>query len=105
MNFIQKKIKPYIDDRQPDYPLLITASFLMIIGMVFSYSLPIFAVDYYDYSQFHFFLRQGIVVIIAIFCMWGLAHIDASTVFNDWKIGWWLFGIFSFLLIIMYNGP
>jgi len=101
MNFIQKKIKPYIDDRQPDYPLLITASFLMIIGMVFSYSLPIFAVDYYDYSQFHFFLRQGIVVIIAIFCMWGLAHIDASTVFNDWKIGWWLFGIFSFLLIIM----
>ncbi|MFZ9659812.1 MAG: FtsW/RodA/SpoVE family cell cycle protein [Arcobacteraceae bacterium] len=101
MNFIQKNIKPYIDDKQPDYLLLIVASLLMIIGMVFSYSLSIFTVDYYDYSQFHFFLRQGIVVMLAIFAMWGLAHIEADVVFYKWKLGWRLLGYFSVALIVM----
>lgn len=101
MNFIQNNIKPYIDDRQPDYLLLFAASFLMIIGMVFSYSLSIFAVDYYDYSQFHFFIRQGVVVMMAIFVMWGLAHIQADVVFFKWNVGWKLFWIFSALLVIM----
>jgi cell division protein FtsW len=101
MNFIQNKFKPYVDNRRPDYLLLVASSFLMIIGMIFSYSLSIFAVDYYDYSQFHFFLRQGIVVIIGIFLMWGFAHIRPEVIFSEWKIGWWLFGVFSVLLIVM----
>jgi cell division protein FtsW len=101
MNSIQKKIKPYVDNKSPDYLLLVASSFLMIVGMIFSYSLSIFAVDYFDYSQFHFFIRQGVVVIIAIFSMWGLAHIKTEVIFDEWKLGWWLFGIFSVLLIIM----
>ncbi|MCI0500681.1 MAG: FtsW/RodA/SpoVE family cell cycle protein [Epsilonproteobacteria bacterium] len=80
---------------------MLASSFLMMVGMIFSYSLSIFAVDYFDYSQFHFFLRQGVVVILAIFLMWGFAHIRPEVIFSEWKIGWWLFGIFSVLLIIM----
>jgi cell division protein FtsW len=102
MNFIQKKIKALSDEKQPDYWLFVTASFLIIISMVFSYSLSIYTVDYFDYSQYHFFIRQVFVGIVAIMIMWTFAHIRPEILFEKWKIGWWIFGIFSFLMIIMH---
>ncbi len=92
---------PHMDERKPDYALLFIASFLMFIGLVFSYSLSIFAVEYYAYSQFHFFIRQFIAVAIGIFFMWGLAHIKAEVIFNQWKLPWRIFLISSILIMIM----
>jgi cell division protein FtsW len=105
MNFIQKKIKAISDDNSPDYALFALASTLIIVSMIFSYSLSIYTVDYFDYSQFHFFIRQLGVGILSIVIMWTLAHIKPDVLFLQWKVGWWLFGIFAFLMIIMHFLP
>jgi cell division protein FtsW len=101
MNFIQKHIKPIITTNNPDYLLFFLSSFLIIVGIIFSYSLSIFTVDYYDYSQYHFFIRQLAVGIIAIFIMWLFAHIKPDYLFYSFKIGWILFGLFFALMIAM----
>ena len=101
MNFIQKKIKEYTDDNIPDYILFILASTLIIISMIFSYSLSIFTVDYFDYSQFHFFIRQLFVGCLSILIMWTLAHVKPEILFIKFKLGWILFGMGLFLMIIM----
>ena len=49
---------------------------LIAIGMIFSLSLPAFTVLYYDYSSYHFFLRQFVVGFVGIFIMWKLSQID-----------------------------
>ncbi len=102
MNFIQKTIKPYIDENKPDYILFLLASLLIIVSMIFSYSLSIFTVDYFDYGQFHFFNRQLFVGSLGIFIMWSMAHIKTDTIFNKFKLGWWMF-IGGFVLIILMN--
>jgi len=101
MNFIQKRIKPIMTDEKPDYVLLIIASLLFIIGMTFSYSLSIFTVDYYDYNQFHFLIRQTFVGFLSIFIMFLFAHINPEALFEKYKIGWLLFGVFILLMAIM----
>ncbi len=101
MNFIQKHIKPILSDQKPDYILLILASILFIIGMIFSYSLSIFTVDYFDYNQFHFLIRQAFVGFIAIFIMFFFAHIRPEILFDKYKIGWFLFGFFIILMSVM----
>ena len=101
MNFIQKHIKPILSDKKPDYLLFVLASLLFIIGMIFSYSLSIFTVDYYDYNQFHFLLRQAFIGIFSIVIMFSFAHIKPGILFEKYKIGWLLFAIFMFLMIIM----
>ena len=101
MNFIQKYIKPIITKKKPDYILFFLSSFLIIVGIIFSYSLSIFTVDYYDYSQYHFFLRQLFVGIVSIFIMWTFAHIISDVLFYSFKVGWILFFGFLFLMIIM----
>ena len=105
MNFIKNKIKGYVDNKKPDYYLLFSASALIVVSIVFSYSLSIFTVDYFDYSQFHFFLRQLIVGGFTIFLMWTLAHIKPDILFERWKIGWVLFGFFGILMIVMHMLP
>ena len=101
MNFIQKYIKPIISKNKPDYLLFLLASFLIIVSMIFSYSLSIFTVDYYNYSQYHFFIRQFGVGLLAIFIMWSFAHIDPDVLFYKLKVGWILFALFFVLMIIM----
>lgn len=105
MNFIKNNIKCYIDDNRPDYILLLAASLLIIVSIIFSYSLSIYTVDYFDYSQFHFFIRQLFLGIISIFIMWTLAHIKADIIFEKWKLGWALFAIFGFLMVVMHLLP
>ena len=101
MNFIQKHIKPIFIQKKPDYLLLILASTLFVVGIIFSYSLSIFTVNFYDYNQFHFFIRQAGVGIIAITIMFTFAHIHPDTLFEKFKIGWILFGLFFILIAIM----
>jgi len=101
MNFIQKHIKDIVSTSKPDYLLFFLSSILIIISIIFSYSLSIYTVDRYDYSQFHFFIRQLIVGTIAILIMWSLAHIKTQILFEKFKLGWILFGLSLFLMIAM----
>ena len=67
MNFIQKHIKSLTDKHTPDYTLFFLSSALIIISILFSYSLSIYTVVYWEYEQYHFFVRQLGTGIFAIF--------------------------------------
>ncbi len=102
MNFNKTKVKPrrkITDSSQPDYILFLLASALIICSMIFSYSLSVYTVEYFNYNQFHFFLRQSLVGILAILIMWTLSLFSPETIIN--KIGWGLFIVFLFLMILM----
>ena len=103
MNFIQKKIKSLSDDNQPDYILFYLSSLLIIISILFSYSLSIYTVIYWDYEPFHFFYRQLFTGLLAILIMWTLAQINPDILIP--KLGWFLFIFFLFLIVIMQFLP
>lgn len=102
MNFNKTKIKPNSDNvnyGQADYVLFILVSFLIIISIVFSYSLTIYTIDFFGYDEFHFFIRQGFVGICAISIMWYLSKKDPDQLVE--KIGMGLFISFFILMILM----
>lgn len=103
MNNIKNKIKSLTDEKQPDYVLFFSASVLIIVSIIFSYSLSIYTVVYHEYIQFHFFLRQLITGMLAIFVMWSLSRVRPEILINN--LGWTLFALFSFLIIVMQFLP
>jgi len=103
MNFIRNKIKTkrlkQNHTKHPDFVLFLLASMLIISSMLFSYSLSVYTVTYFEYNQFHFFSRQFGVGIVAILIMWYFSQISADKLIG--RMGWFLFGTFSFLIMIM----
>jgi len=84
---------------EADYLLFLLVSSLIIISIIFSYSLSIYTVEYLEYNQFHFFIRQLFVGVVSIFLMWGLSMVPPDKIIN--KIGMGLFIFFFFLMAIM----
>jgi len=103
MNSIKNKIKSLSDNKEPDYILFFLSSILIIISILFSYSLSIYTVIYWDYEQFHFFYRQLFTGVLAILIMWILSQIKPDILIP--KAGWFLFSFFLFLIIIMQFLP
>lgn len=99
MNFNKTKIKSNLKSLQPDYMLFILASLLIIVGIIFSYSLSIYTVEYYNYNQFHFFARQLFVGVLAILIMFAMAHVHPDKLINN--VGMFLFITFFLLMAIM----
>lgn len=99
MNFIQNMFKSNRNFTKPDYLLFILASMLITVSIVFSYSLSVYTVVYYEYSQFHFFYKQLLVGFLSIFIMWGISYLNPDYVVG--KIGMFLFIIFLLLMIAM----
>ncbi len=89
------KIKLY----EADYLLFLLVSTLIIISIIFSYSLSIYTVEYLEYNQFHFFIRQLLVGVLSIFIMWGLSLVPPDKIIN--KVGMGLFIFFFILMAIM----
>lgn len=84
---------------EPDYLLFILTSSLIIIGIVFSYSLSVYTVLLFDYNDIHFFIRQLVYGIIGISIMYWFLNADPNKYIG--KIGMWFFLGFFFLIIIM----
>lgn len=103
MNSIKNKFKALTDDNEPDYILFFLSSFLIVISILFSYSLSIYTVIYWDYEQFHFFLRQLFTGTLAILIMWSLGQVRPDVLVP--KVGWFLFGFFLFLMVAMQFLP
>ena len=102
MYFNKTKIKAINNNpnnNKADYPLFILVSLLIICSIVFSYSLTIYTVEFFGYDQFHFFIRQGLVGIVAIFIMWYLSLIEPEKIVE--KVGMTLFVLFFILMIVM----
>ncbi len=82
-----------------DNRLFILSSFLIGIGIIFSYSLTTYIVRYYNLYEFSFLIKQLIVGIIAIFVMWFLSKLNP----DKWLsiIGTTLFLISLIAMIVM----
>jgi cell division protein FtsW len=100
MNSTQKSIKSKINYlHEPDYYLFILASVLIIISIIYSYSLSVYTVTYYEYNNFHFFFRQLFVGVGSIFIMWGFSLLNPLKVIKI--IGMGLFVFFFIIMAIM----
>lgn len=98
----KNKIKAFqnnLNNNTADYPLFILVSLLVTSSIVFSYSLTIYTVEYYGYNQFHFFMRQAFVGVIALGIMWTCSMIDPDKLIG--KVGMSLFILFFLLMAIM----
>ena len=82
-----------------DILIFIIVTVLMIIGAVFSYSLPTFLEMRDNLSPFHFVIRYIGISILGFGIMIFLAKRDPDKWFN--KIGWAIFIISSLLLLAM----
>ena len=76
---------------------------LIAIGVVFSLSLPVFTVLFFNYEPYHFFIRQLIVGVVGIFLMWGISRLDPDK--SMVWIGFCLFGFCAITMGIMHALP
>jgi len=77
-----------------DKPLLAGVMILLTLSLVMSYSLPTYAVVHFGYTDFHFFIRQGMAILIGFVTMVILSKLEPDVWFS--RIGLLLF--FSFFL-------
>jgi len=82
-----------------DKPLFGATVFLLLIGLVMSYSLSAYTVIQHGFNDTHFFVRQLIAVIIGITLMITLSKLDPDRWFKP--IGFILFLFFLTVLLIM----
>ncbi|RXJ87801.1 FtsW/RodA/SpoVE family cell cycle protein [Arcobacter sp. CECT 8985] len=101
MNFSRNNIKPkvQINNNEPDYILFLLVSILITISVMFSYSLTIYTVQYFEYNQFHFFVRQLFVGVLSILIMWGFSQFNPEKIVG--RISMSLFIIFFILMAVM----
>ncbi|QKF72518.1 cell division protein, FtsW/RodA/SpoVE family [Aliarcobacter faecis] len=102
MNFSENNIKQNNNNpilAQADYSLFILVSILVIMSMIFSYSLTVYTVEFFGYEKYHFFLRQFVVGVASIFIMWYLSKKDPSKILG--KIGMFCFVFFFTLMVVM----
>ncbi len=109
MYFIQKLLNPIkslineintnYHKSNIDYTLFFLASTLVIISIIFSYSLTIYTIEFYGYNQFHFFIRQSFVGLLGIFLMWVISLFNARKILNF--LGFSFFSVFLILIVFM----
>jgi len=91
--------RPHPADRK----LFFVCTLLISIGIVFSLSLPVFEALKYDYSSFHFFVRQFAVGCAGVAIMWALSHMNPDRAITP--ICFFFFITMFFLMIAMNFMP
>lgn len=86
-----------------DKTLFYLCAALITISIIFSLSLPVFTVLYYNYGLYHFFVRQLAVGVVAIFIMWGLSQLNPDKAMPI--IGFSIFFLCLFSMSIMHYLP
>ncbi len=88
---------------QTDKILFSLCAFALFVGMVFSLSLPVFTTLFFDYSEYHFFIRQFAVGMLCIFIMWSLSQLDPDKFLMH--IGFTIFLSCLLLMGVMHYFP
>jgi len=86
-----------------DRPLLAAVMALLTLSLVMSYSLSTYAVTYYGYQNFHFFVRQSVAVFIGFMLIVILTKLNPDKWFSH--IGLALFFTFFMIMISMQLLP
>ncbi|MFK5974904.1 MAG: FtsW/RodA/SpoVE family cell cycle protein [Sulfurovum sp.] len=82
-----------------DKPLLYAVMILLTLSLVMTYSLSTYPVLHFEYSSYHFFLRQLVAVTIGFAIIIVLSKLTLDKVFA--KVGLILFFTFFTLILIM----
>ncbi|HIP28004.1 MAG TPA: cell division protein [Sulfurovum sp.] len=80
-----------------DRPLLAAVMALLTLSLVMSYSLSTYAVTYYGYQDFHFFVRQSVAVFIGFMLIIILTKLNP----DKWFAGVGLALFFTFFMIMI----
>ncbi len=83
--------------------LFIFASMLIIFGITFSYSLPVYFTYANNISPYHFLMIESVVGFGGIFMMWSISRLDPAKWLST--IGFLLFLPVMFLMFLMYFLP
>jgi len=86
-----------------DKPLLAAVMILLTLSLVMDYSLSVYTVSHFNYTDFHFFIRQSVAVFIGFVTMVILSKMDPDKWFS--RVGLTLFILFFLLMIIMQFLP
>ncbi|SFV51822.1 Cell division protein FtsW [hydrothermal vent metagenome] len=86
-----------------DKPLLAGVMILLTLSLIMSYSLSVYTVLHFHYTDFHFFIRQSVAVFIGFVTMVILSKMDPDKWFS--KVGLLLFILFFILMIVMQFLP
>ena len=86
-----------------DKTLFLLSVFAIFIGIVFSLSLPVYTVLYFNYGEFHFFIRQFSVGMVSIFLMWIISRMNPEKSMK--YLGFGIFFLSLFLMSIMHYLP
>ncbi|MCR4942414.1 MAG: FtsW/RodA/SpoVE family cell cycle protein [Campylobacter sp.] len=86
-----------------DKTLYYLAVALLCIGVIFSLSLSVFTVLYFEYSELHFFIRQFLVSVLGIILMWSISRLNPDKHFKI--LGFTILIICIIMLIAMYVLP
>ncbi len=86
-----------------DRPLLAGVVALLTLSLVMSYSLSTYAVVLFDYTNFHFFMRQSIAIFMGFILMVILSKLNPDRWFS--RVGLVLFFTFFILMIAMQFLP
>jgi len=80
-----------------DRSLFLATTTLIVIGIIFSYSLSVYTVLLFNVSSWHFFIRQFAAGVLGIFLMWFIARQDPDKIAT--KLGFSIFIISALLMI------
>jgi len=86
-----------------DKPLLSAVMVLLTLSLVMDYSLSVYTVSHFHYTEFHFFIRQSIAVFLGFIIMVILSKMDPDKWFA--RVGLLLFISFFILMIVMQFLP
>ena len=83
-----------------DRPLFLSAVTLIVVGIVFSYSLSAYTVLLYHTKPYHFLLRQAVAGMAGIALMWTIARMDPKK-----AVPWIGFSVLLFSTVLMIATP
>ncbi|BCD60833.1 MULTISPECIES: FtsW/RodA/SpoVE family cell cycle protein [unclassified Nitratiruptor] len=86
-----------------DKRLFYIATAIIVVSMLASYSMTTYTTLFFGYSQFHFFIRQTLFGLAAIFIMWILAQFDPDKHAVPFGLG--VFFLFFILMLTMHFLP
>lgn len=86
-----------------DKTLFILCTFCIFVSIVFSLSLPVFTTLFFNYNEWHFFIRQFTVGMLAITLMWLISQLNPEKHLSILGLG--IFFICLFLMGVMHFLP
>lgn len=103
-NFIGKKINKYFfnnfNTTSPNFIIMLLSVFIGVLGLFILLSATSYLTIKYNLSRYHYFIRQGIYLIVGIFLMFLISKIDYK-LYHKYAYIFYIASIFLLLMIFV----